>query len=421
MKLCPRCNSKLKKSVKFCPECGTPVVWEQTSSASPKGKSSKRTTIAIFLVPALALLAVIIFFVFGGSDLNSSSTMAETATIPESTDPSIAFIDDPAAITVASQSVVKLSCYDKQGELYTTGSGFACFADDVIVTNYHVIADEVYSIDASTEDGRMFHVKYVLATDADRDIAILSTETPHNLVLLQQGNCNDMQKGEKVVAIGSPLGLLNSVSTGVFSGYVEEDSMDVLQFTASISSGSSGGALFNNAGEVLGITYASYETGQNLNLAVPISDVAEVYESSKISDRLTIPLFYDTFPHTYTVDYVMEHAQELDLQEVTIEGYVSYTYGYINSDGEPVQALGLVANQDNVLGSIFTLDNWDYNAANQSFHQGIEDIAIRVSFIRAMDMQQFLSAYSPGTFTTCTGKLYVSTPSDWVMYFLHVT
>ena len=56
--------------------------------------------------------------------------------------------------------------------------------------------------------------------------------------------------------------------------------MNVLQFTASISSGSSGGALFNDAGEVLGITFASYEAGQNLNLAIPIMQVERMWNST---------------------------------------------------------------------------------------------------------------------------------------------
>ena len=131
-----------------------------------------------------------------------------------------------------------------------------------------------------------------MATDEAKDIAILGTSTPHNLALLQPGNSDNLQKGEKVVAIGSPLGLQNSVSTGVFSGYVDENGINMLQFTASISSGSSGGALFSDAGEVLGITFASYEAGQNLNLAIPIEQAEYLYLNNNSVSRITIEEFY---------------------------------------------------------------------------------------------------------------------------------
>ena len=62
----------------------------------------------------------------------------------------VAFSDNPTAISAASQSVVKLNCYDKNGDLYATGSGFACFADNVIVTNYHVI-ENAYKIEIIDE------------------------------------------------------------------------------------------------------------------------------------------------------------------------------------------------------------------------------------------------------------------------------
>ena len=252
----------------------------------------------------------------------------------------VAFSDDPEAIAAASQSVVKLNCYDKGGNLYATGSGFACFEDNIIVTNYHVIQDNVYSIKASAEDGTTFEITNVVATDKDRDIAILQTATPHNLTLLQPGNSGTLQKGEKVVAIGSPLGLLNSVSAGVFSGYTNEDGMDVLQFTASISSGSSGGALFNDAGEVLGITYASYEAGQNLNLAIPMTEVERVW-NSRTNVRTSIETFYYKQTPTYSVDFVLQNYKNLSYREFYIEGWVS-VYSYVSPD--PVHSWLVVFN-----------------------------------------------------------------------------
>ena len=309
---CNYCDSKLKKNTKFCPECGMTVIWDNDSRIdAPKNGKVK---LAIIVVVMLLIACVTVFFVLGGTGCFKTIM------------PQPAFSDDPSAISEASQSVVKLSCYDKNGDLYSTGSGFACFANDIIVTNYHVIEGNVYRIEVSTETGDTFKIRYVLVADKTKDIAILMTNLPHNLPLLVPNRSEIIQKGEKVVAIGSPLGLLNSVSTGVFSGYVNDGDMDIIQFTASISNGSSGGALFNDDGEVIGITFASYESGQNLNLAIPIKYVEELLMKVATSDRVTLEKFYETHIPTYTVDQVIGLGEKL-------AGEVFYLEGYLNSHG----------------------------------------------------------------------------------------
>ena len=75
-------------------------------------------------------------------------------------------------------------------------------------------------------------------------------------------------RGQRVVAIGSPLGLFNSVSDGIISGFRAIEGVDMIQFTAPISNGSSGGAVLNMYGEVIGISTAGFDAGQNINLAV---------------------------------------------------------------------------------------------------------------------------------------------------------
>lgn len=67
-----------------------------------------------------------------------------------------------------------------------------------------------------------------------------------------------------------PLGLAHTLSDGVVSScYIDENDVDVIQITVAISSGSNGGALFNEDGEVIGVICASYVDGQNLNIAIP--------------------------------------------------------------------------------------------------------------------------------------------------------
>lgn len=334
---CPHCDSKLIKKNKFCPECGAAVTWEENNPSQKNDSKGIRVLIVIGVLLLVAIVSVGMLITFGGIEGIKDIVIAEK--LPTT----VAFSNDPDAITIASKSVVKLNCYDKSGDLYATGSGFACFEDNVIVTNYHVIEDNVYRIEASTEDGKKFDITHVLATDKEKDIAILATSTPHGLTLLKAGDDSTLQKGEKVVAIGSPLGLMNSVSTGVFSGYVDENSMNVLQFTASISSGSSGGALFNDHGEVLGITFASYEGGQNLNLAIPIKQVEHLINKTN-SSKMTVAEFYGTQTPTYTVDYVLKNYDELLFREFYIEGYVS-VYSYVTSN--PIHSWLVVFNSFN--------------------------------------------------------------------------
>ena len=295
MKFCPYCGGGLKEDMLFCPKCGKPVedisiypnnlsnsmtenssVFEENALATDsKAKWSKKVPIKNIL-----LLSVILVFVcfFLGRFLFTSKH----------------FSDDSSRIAQASDSVVMLYCYNKDGSLSATGSGFAAFSDDIIVTNYHVIASDVYSITAKNERGDSFECPTVIAFDEKKDIALLKgSSSSSGLSLLPIGHSATLQKGDKVVAIGSPLGLMNSVSSGVFSGFVYDEDCSMLQFTAAISHGSSGGALFNDRGEVVGITSASYTEGQSLNLAIPIEEAARMWESHEEKDEMSVIAFYE--------------------------------------------------------------------------------------------------------------------------------
>lgn len=238
----------------------------------------------------------------------------------------VPFSDDSNAIQVASNSVIMLSCYDKGGNLYATGSAFAAFEEGVFITNFHVIEGEVYTIKAQMETGSEFSISSVVAYDEERDLAILRTEAKTGLEPLPLGKSSNMEKGEKVIAIGSPLGLINTLSTGLYSGTLT-DGQVFLQFSAAISHGSSGGALFNDKGEVVGITSASYTEGQNLNLAIPIEDALELWDN-KAPAELSVPEFYDLWDHIQecSVSYILSHKSEFH------GGVVIRTEGYVFID-----------------------------------------------------------------------------------------
>ena len=356
MKYCPYCGTGLGEDMRFCPKCGKPYADGQTNP-HVSGKHIKEVphtdesnTVA-YAVPkkkkrgifSTLVVVLLLAALTGGLYFGGVFSPKKELKLP--------FSDDPATIAKASESVVMLNCYDKNGELYATGSGFAIFEDGVIVTNYHVIEGEVWRIAAETETGLSFEYPTVLAYDEDKDLAVLKAKGQPGLTLLTPGSSAALQKGEKLVAVGSPLGLMNSVSTGVFSGSVDDETGRLLQFTAAISHGSSGGALFNDAGEVVGVTFASLEDGQSINFAVPIEDAKALYESH--SAAMSIETFYDSFDHappipTYTVGYVLEHYEELDGQEMYVEGYVSSVDNI---------ELYMVDSAQNVLGREVTKDN----------------------------------------------------------------
>lgn len=205
------------------------------------------------------------------------------------------FHENSDAIEIASKSVVKIYCYNKNNEELATGSGFIAYSPDIVITNYHVIKNASYCT-VSTEQNITIDVKGVICFSKEKDIAVLKLAKIIDVSPLKIGNSIKMKKGDPVVAVGSPLGLKNTVSEGILSGRVEEEAINALQFTASISSGSSGGALFNDMGEVIGITYASYIDGQNLNLAIPIEYVDEIYNLGEHN----IKSFSDLFEDDYT-------------------------------------------------------------------------------------------------------------------------
>ena len=236
------------------------------------------------------------------------------------------FSDDPKAIQVASNSVIMLSCYDKNGELYATGSAFAAFEDGIFVTNYHVIEEGIYSIRAAMESGLEFTIPYVVAYDAEKDLAILRTEAKTGLEPLPIGSSADLERGEKVIAIGSPLGLINTLSIGLYSGTLK-DEQTFLQFSAAISHGSSGGALFNDKGEVVGITSASFTEGQNLNLAIPIEDAIELWEERDETSALSVSDFYELWEHIqlYSITYILANGGKfVNNDTIQVEGYVFF-------------------------------------------------------------------------------------------------
>lgn len=189
------------------------------------------------------------------------------------------FQADVDGINRAAKSVLMLEVYDRSGQIIATGSGFVAFDSGTLVTNYHVMEDAGWIMGIS-DAGDQYRISRVIAADKDKDIALLQFDTPSDLTPLSLASGEAVRRAAPVVAIGSPKGVTNLVSTGIISALYEEDGVSLILFTAPISHGSSGGALFNDDGQVIGITSAYVTDTQNMNLAVNISEIINLHERS---------------------------------------------------------------------------------------------------------------------------------------------
>ncbi len=153
------------------------------------------------------------------------------------------------------------------------GTGFFISASGELATNFHVI-EGGKSFKAQTQTGAFYAISRVLAADRERDVAILKADAENAPCLSLSSGIP--QIGESIVIVGSPKGLDGSVSNGILSAVRNVENVDVLQFTAPISHGSSGSPVLNAKAEVIGIATASIASGQNLNFAIPASVISSL-------------------------------------------------------------------------------------------------------------------------------------------------
>lgn len=170
-------------------------------------------------------------------------------------------------LALLASSVVLIGICDRKGEVIGTGSGIMIGRNGYILTNSHVASGGAFYSVRIEEDEKVYSTDELIKYHAVLDLAVLRIDRTLNpLSIYREGK--SLVRGQKVVAIGSPLGLFNSVSDGIISGFRKIDGVDMIQFTAPTSHGSSGGALLNMYGEVIGISTAGFDNAQNINLAV---------------------------------------------------------------------------------------------------------------------------------------------------------
>jgi serine protease Do len=174
---------------------------------------------------------------------------------------------------IAAQSTTSIVSIRSPNSL---GTGFVVRADGWIATNLHVIAGERELL-VVLADHSEHAVIEIVGVDETRDLAVLRIQVKRPLKPLPLGDSDRVRPGDPVVAIGHPLGLEDTVSNGLVSAVRQVDpSLTVLQISAPIAPGSSGGPLFNDRGEVIGVAAAVSRGGQNLNFGLPIRYVKSI-------------------------------------------------------------------------------------------------------------------------------------------------
>jgi S1-C subfamily serine protease len=185
---------------------------------------------------------------------------------------------------VAFRSVVLLEMNDSNGQPLSLGSGFFV-SNGIIATNAHVIEGASSGTAKLVGDSHTMQILGTVAIDRHADLALLKVDSPAPPLVLGP-NANPIV-GDDVYVVGNPLGLEGTFSEGIISGVRQVDADSILQMTAPISPGSSGGPVMNSSGAVIGISVATFQDGQNLNLAVPVSYLSRLLA---LPSRSLLPL-----------------------------------------------------------------------------------------------------------------------------------
>ena len=175
-------------------------------------------------------------------------------------------------------AVVLVTVKDSDGAVLATGSGFFVSLQKV-VTNLHVIRGGT-KVTVTTSLKKVFDVT-AYTRDPTHDLAILECPDATDVPILTLDRLEKVEIGENIVAAGSPLGLEGTVSTGIVSALRDRDGVQVIQITAPISPGSSGGPLLNAQGAVIGVNSFTVTNGQNLNFAYPSRHITDLMKSRK--------------------------------------------------------------------------------------------------------------------------------------------
>ena len=195
----------------------------------------------------------------------------------------------PVLIKKVEPAIVVIVTYDQEGKILGQGSGFFINQEGDVVTNFHVLQEASRAV-IKTNDGKEYPVEKIMAEDKEGDLIRISVnlpkETAHPLSIVT----TLPEVGERIVVIGTPLGLDRTVTDGIVSAVREIPGFgNIIQVTAPISPGSSGSPVINMKGEVVGVATFFVVAGQNLNFAIPGERIVRlaIRQGETLSERET--------------------------------------------------------------------------------------------------------------------------------------
>lgn len=170
--------------------------------------------------------------------------------------------------SIVQRAVVKITTYDAEKKKIGIGSGFFVDKGGILITNYHVL-DGAYAANVTTYDGREYPIQGVLAYSKTADLIKVTLNIPEKSVHKVEVTPDVPEIAERILVVGSPLGLDQTVSVGIVSAVREFPNVGkIFQMSAPASRGSSGSPVINMDGKVIGVVSFIVEPGQNLNFAV---------------------------------------------------------------------------------------------------------------------------------------------------------
>lgn len=210
-----------------------------------------------------------------------------------------------------NKSIVVIYPVDFNGQVTGQGSGVILKDKGMVITNFHVFAGAEKMIIVHGEDTLQYEA--IIGVDVEKDVLLAKLEG-YECANIPVGNSDNIKIGEEVYAIGSPMGLENTITKGIVSGYrssLGDMKTSLIQIDASLSPGSSGGAIFNSNGELIGITALGLKEGNNLNFAIPINTVMKT-DLGNYSDQKKLQAlnyfyqgknFYEEGENTKAIEY----------------------------------------------------------------------------------------------------------------------
>lgn len=188
----------------------------------------------------------------------------------------------PEIAKSAFSSTVLIVAEDQHGQALSIGSGFFV-ANNIVATNLHVIEGSSRGYIKIIGSNSKSNIEGIVAIDQSHDLVLIKVdgEAPP----LPLGDSSKLAVGQTIFAVGNPKGLEGTFSSGIISSLREFEEGLIVQITAPISPGSSGGPILNETGKAVGISVATYKGGQNLNFAIPVNYLTELLKTKPNKTR----------------------------------------------------------------------------------------------------------------------------------------